>query len=775
MKVTAIFGGPGTGKTTKLAELFCDAIKKYGVDQVAFVSYTKSQVGRDRTAARKMAKVKAKKLKKFKTLHSLSKQVYEEETEVFDEDHIDRMSVYLGKDMGAVMRGIDYMRNIESDNDAVGANKAGMRADEFQKYRYFYEQVKGGLSNPAKKTVDFSDMIYDAVDRRYKVDVKIAFVDECLSPNTFVRMADGSVKEIQNIKIGEYVMGTKGPTKVVRVCAGVDHMFDIVHGQKSALFRCNSAHLMQRKSKTKEGYVWDNCENIKKGMFVNTKEIEGEEKDLWISPYFFGLWLGNGFSRETVVVCNENDLETINWLRDYGELLGDKVTLRKRTGIVQIEYGLHNKYPNGKCNIRTRLEHYGFLLSKATSNYSRKYKEKTIPYEFFFTSKKQRLELLAGIIDSDGMYVKAGKGMKYRIEMAREPLMRDIYKLVCSLGFMPSWYKTTHITNGIKRTYYRIDFFGTSDIPCKLPRKQCSFNFNNKVTCHKEYAGIGPYVGITVDADDELFLLANGCVVHNCQDLSPLQWKAVYTFFRDVDELVVAGDPNQSLYRFSGGASNYMLYMRTDETIILDKSYRCPENIMLMAERVWAKIKDKAALPSPCGEGGFAVFYPDFNIRESFLGPLRNCAQKGKKVLVLANTYYQLKNMKDRLFGDRNYPHSFRSGKCKYRYKGPANPIVFSTVHQAKGLEADYVLYDAAGGQTGEHTDFGHQTERWDDYWRMAYTAITRARKGLIICELSRPRAGEPTCLDLLYYAKYGFDEYRKWLYLKPFGQGNKR
>lgn len=439
MKVTAIFGGPGTGKTTKLAELFCEAIKKYGVDQVAFVSYTKSQVGRDKTAARKMAKVKAKKLKKFKTLHSLSKQVYEEETEVFDEEHIDRMSVYLGKDMGAVMRGIDYMRNVESRNDAVGANKAGMQVEEFQKYKYFYDQVKDGLSNSAKKTVDFSDMIYDAVDRRYKVDVKIAFVDEC-------------------------------------------------------------------------------------------------------------------------------------------------------------------------------------------------------------------------------------------------------------------------------------------------------------------------------------------------QDLSPLQWKAIYTFFRDVDELVVAGDPNQALYRFSGGVSNYMLYMRTDETVILDKSYRCPENIMLMAERVWAKIKDKAALPSPCGEGGFAVFYPDFNIRESFLGPLRNCAQKGKKVLVLANTYYQLKNMKDRLFGDRNYPHSFRSGKCKYRYKGPANPIVFSTVHQAKGLEADYVLYDAAGGQTGEHTDFGHQTERWDDYWRMAYTAITRARKGLIICELSRPRAGEPTCLDLLYYAKYGFDEYRKWLYLKPLSsQGNKR
>lgn len=439
MRVVAIFGGPGTGKTTKLAELFCEAAKEYGAENIAFVSYTKSQVWRDKTATHKAGNIKHKKLKKFKTLHSLSRENYEYDTEVFDEEKVERMSVYLGVDMSAVARGIDFMKNTLTDDEAVGANKAGMEAREFQKYKRFYDTVKAN----SNKAVDFSDMIYDAVDRRYKVDCKAAFVDEA-------------------------------------------------------------------------------------------------------------------------------------------------------------------------------------------------------------------------------------------------------------------------------------------------------------------------------------------------QDLSPLQWKAVYTFFRDVEVLYVAGDPNQALYRFSGGQANYMLFMKCDETIILDKTHRCSEEVMLMAERVWGKMRDRAALPQPCYDGGFAVFYPDLNIRQTFWEPIQNLLQKGKSVLVLANTYYQLKQMKDRLFAGKEHPHNFYSGKCKYRWKGKRSDgrslIVFSTVHQAKGLEADFVLYDSSCGQTGSFSDFGNETEKWQDYWRMAYTAITRARKRLVVCQLSSPRAGEPNCLDLLYYAKYGFEEYRKFLRLKPFSQSdNKR
>lgn len=428
MRVVAIFGGGGTGKTKKLTELYSEAVKEYGISKVAFVSYTRNQVGHDRTVARKDLKLKAKDMN-FKTLHSTANKSYGGSREIIDDDMISRMSIFLGADMQSVARGIDFMKNTLTEDDAVGANRAGLEAKEFQKYKRFYESVKQGTAGG----IDFADMLKDAVDAKFKVDCEAAFVDEA-------------------------------------------------------------------------------------------------------------------------------------------------------------------------------------------------------------------------------------------------------------------------------------------------------------------------------------------------QDLSPLQWQAVYTFFRDAKVLYVAGDPNQSLYRFAGGASGYMLKMKCDETIILDKSYRCCDEVMLMAERVWGKIKDKAALPSSNGEEGFAVFYPDLNIRKAFWEPIRAVQQKNKSVLVLANTYYQLKQMKERLFAGREYPHNFFSGRCRYRWKNDGRHVItFSTVHQAKGLEADYVIYDSSCGQVGRVSDFGSEFEKEQDYWKTCYTAITRAKKGLVVCQLSSPKAGEPTCLDLLYYAKYGFDNYKRFCGLKPF------
>ena len=89
---------------------------------------------------------------------------------------------------------------------------------------------------------------------------------------------------------------------------------------------------------------------------------------------------------------------------------------------------------------------------------------------------------------------------------------------------------------------------------------------------------------------------------------------------------------------------------------------------------------------------------------------------------------------------------------------------MFSTVHQAKGLEADIVIYNASCGKTDEWTDYGTKNERWQDYWKMVFTAVTRAKRGLIVCQLSNPVAGEPNCLDVLYYAKFNYEEYSKWI-----------
>lgn len=769
MKVHVILGGPGCNKTGLLTELYAKCVNQYGWDKVAFISYTVAQVRRDKSKVKSMTKLSADKLDAFRTIHSAARQHYTEETVVIPEREFEGMSVFMDIDMTNIYKGIDYMRQLETKNMAVGANKAGLDTDNFKKCVYFYNKVKEKKSLSGIKVIDFSDMLKDAVDAHYKIDVDCAFIDECFAPNTKVRMADMSIKEIKDIKVGDFVMGTNGATKVTSIHKGIDTMYDVVTGKKQKVFTCNSQHLILQKSAHSTVYKWEHCEDIKRGAYTFTGRSILENNYLpSIDPYFFGLWLGNGFSREAIVVCNENDLPTINWLKSYGENLGDKVTLRKRTGIVQVEYSVKSKGKSLKCVIRKQLESYGFLLSKTVDNAKRTYKDKVIPSCFMRMSVARRLSLLAGLIDSDGMYVKSGNNYKYRIEMARKELMLNIYDLVASLGYYPTWYETEHTTSGVTRKYYRVDFFGSRDIPCLLQRKQYKRDpYENKLPCRIVKKGEGEYVGITVDAGDHLFVLANGVIVHNCQDLTPLQWRAIYTFFRDVKHLYVAGDPNQSLYRFNGSRPNYMLEMRYDDIKILNHSSRCSSNVMEMAFLVWKKMTNAAEMPISNGDtSGFGVFYPEKKLKNNFKIAIERAINKGEKVLVLANTYFQLVKIRDDILNDDlSTPHNFYSGRCKYHYKDrKQNVITFSTVHQAKGSEADYVIYDVSYGRVyGDH-EYGCVEDRWQDYYRMVYTGITRAKKGIILCEVSPAVANEPSCKSFMFYSNYGLENYKKWL-----------
>ncbi len=260
-------------------------------------------------------------------------------------------------------------------------------------------------------------------------------------------------------------------------------------------------------------------------------------------------------------------------------------------------------------------------------------------------------------------------------------------------------------------------------------------------------------------------------ILDEAQDFSPLHWKAIYTAFKDVEEMYVAGDPMQSLYRFHGAISNYMYEMRADETILLDEGHRCSEPIMQMARMIANKMDKWTALPTWVNmqKDNFAVFYPDNNIFPLFQA-VNYSRRHGYKVACLAMTFRQLVLLKHKLLGpySSTYPSNFISGKLKEFYKGSEdNPLIFSTVHQAKGLEFDYVLINSSFGLTDFFTDYGTKEENEQDYWRMMFVAITRAKRGVIVCNLSNPRAGEPDCRDVLYYTRFGIEKFQKWLHKK--------
>lgn len=544
----------GSGKTTAAMNEIASALREYRPDEIAFVTYTKKGVENGIERALKVnPDLTPDDLMHFKTLHALC----------FREAHLTRKNMMSSDDIARFNEAFGFSLSLSdafgyvSEDDRLlqryDAQRSGSRRGvfvdgNFDRFRYdrlvnAYEAFK-----EAHGLVDFFDCLTLYMERGEPLKgVKLAVIDECFAPGTLVRMGDGSVRPIKNVREGDYVMGVRGPVRVTAIHKGRDVMYNVLSGKKKLMYTCNSLHRIQQRYVEDERYKWSPCSCVKKRAFVEVIGIEGKTQVLRTSPYFLGLWLGNGLSREAAVVCNENDKATIEWLRDYGESRGDKVTLRHRTGIYQVEYSLQDKRPGAKCHIRHELESYGFMCSKKSDNPDRAYNEKRIPPEFLAADKKQRYELLAGLIDSDGMYVKHGKhNHKYRIEMAREPLMRDIYELLCSLGLNPTWYETTHTTNGKKGTYYRVDFYGNSEIRCLLPRKKYIRTVDeSRIPCHIEAAYIGEYVGITVDSPDHLFLLANGCVVHNCQDLTALQWQVCMKAFAGAERIRCFGDDFQ--------------------------------------------------------------------------------------------------------------------------------------------------------------------------------------------------------------------------------------
>lgn len=603
--VKVLLAVAGSGKTSTLVKYIEEELKTRRPEEIAFVTFTKK--GADEGLRRVCDKfcLTPEDLPYFRTLHSLTfhalnlkvNQVFSAlDQKEFNKTYgyyVNRVEVNKGK--AHPTKDSLYLDYYDLERSNALTSKQIAESDiDVGYYRSLvrkYEDFKA-----SKCAVDFFDCLIKYVQEGDSLPCKVVMIDECFSPDTKVRMADMSIKEIKDIKIGEYVMGTGSkPVKVTAIHKGTDIMYDVLSGKKKKLFTCNSQHLLaQHYGKNLNKTRWEHSENISRHGFVQFNSVALEHKNLLVDPYFFGLWLGNGFSREAVVVCNENDLPTVNWLKEYGEKNGDKVILRHREGVVQVEYSVKEKHRALKCSVRKQLESYGYLLSKTKDNTDREYKEKRIPSDLLNGSLKQRLALLAGIIDSDGMYVKSGNTRKYRIEMARKELMQDIFNLVSSLGFNPTWYVTHHTTNKIKREYYRVDFFGSSDIPCLLPRKQFTGEVKEEYSCRVVEKGIGNYIGITVEAEDHLFLLANGAVVHNCQDITALQWKVIEKAFKNAEKVYVAGDDKQSIYTYSGARPDILINLSKQYPVEhLTKSYRIPLSVYRLANAITEFIGEK--------------------------------------------------------------------------------------------------------------------------------------------------------------------------------------
>ena len=224
----------------------------------------------------------------------------------------------------------------------------------------------------------------------------------CLAPDTKVRMFDCSVRRTADVCVGDQLMGDDSkPRRVLSTCRGRTRMFRVT--PKIGLpYECTGNHLVTvvrkrdtTKTKRRTGEILEisaselaGYSTAKMDSFgLKSAATEYSEQCLPWNPYIYGLWLGDG-DRDTPVITSM-DTEVIEaWTQHFTEK-GFAVSVGKQ------------KNPSVK-RLRATRPHQSkqnpFLNFIRTSSHTTKF---ILPI-YLKASVEQRMQLLAGIIDTDG-------------------------------------------------------------------------------------------------------------------------------------------------------------------------------------------------------------------------------------------------------------------------------------------------------------------------------------------------------------------------------------
>ncbi len=434
----------------------------------------------------------------------------------------------------------------------------------------------------------------------------------CHIAGTKVMMYDGSTKNVEDVKLGELLMGPDGtPRKVLQLHTGRDHMYEItpVNGDKQIV---NSKHLIYGMHRQWYNNIYQpftmradqyyemlqNKPYLKAHYSLIKTQFSWEEKEHVIDPYLLGLWLGDGTSSESSIASN--DIEVIEYLQTYAITHGLFARLRK-VNTTENCYLVHlSSGKPGKAN---------WLLNELRN--LKVLNNKHIPDDYIFDSRENRLKLLAGLIDTDGWYQSDKQYLCLSQSSERKHIIYAAQYIARSLGI-----KCTVTTKKIKdhtlrgkiikggNIEYRLILLNNhQDIPTKIERKKVKNYHRDQLdplsTRFKiDYYGVDNYYGFTVDKDN-LFVLGDFTVTHNSMSELAAAWQIARPSV-EVDGVAFA-----PMIIWGTGGDEDSKFATLKDMFYNPKGYNCLE-----FDNIW----DEAATSTKCGF--FVPQYTNMDIRD---------------------------------------------------------------------------------------------------------------------------------------------------------------
>lgn len=437
---------------------------------------------------------------------------------------------------------VNFEEKLDSNKSLIGFNNGVYdlqqgcfregTPDDYVTFTVGYDYVHYTMDHPFVKGIeDFFKKTQQEVDmREYILILLSSYLDGftkqqkfiiwtgsgCHIKGTKIMMSDGSIKNVEDIKIGETLMGDDSTPRLVKqLFRGTGKMYKIIP-IRGKPFIVNDEHVLCLKASTIGDITWS---EMKKRYKLTWQEITENRLPKKCVKYF-------PIKYDEQQLCNENTIYydnkeiAYNEAVKYREKIMRKQTYIKKGDIIDIKVKdwikLRNTLgPRNYFLYKTGIEYEEKIIDKDPYDLgfelSRQIKEDIhIPENYLKNSRQNRLKLLAGFLDYNSQFYKT----KNQVCLKSEKLTDDIVNLIRSLGFACNKYNR----NNKKNTDYRIQIYGKGleEIPILLTNKVDNIKKKDALlnTFTTEYVGINKYYGFELDKNHR-YLMDDYTVTHN--------------------------------------------------------------------------------------------------------------------------------------------------------------------------------------------------------------------------------------------------------------------
>lgn len=325
------------------------------------------------------------------------------------------------------------------------------------------------------------------------------------------------LKSWGDINIGDTLFSPDGTTtKVIDI--PIDEELDIyrVTLRDGRTIEASSGHLWEvYKFTSKKKTLISTIDMLKSGILYKRPKgqeckfyikrnlgVDFMEKSIPINPYLLGLMLGDGTMANKYTSCGNK----LYFTSSYNDMME------------YMEY-LHMNYKQlDNRHWSIDFPNWGNIVKELGLAYT-KSRTKFIPDLYKYNSREVRLEILRGLLDTDGTCPKIGSPV---FTTTSEKLAKDVLEIARSLGIIGN----LRISKNNYGKIFQVILY--TEVPLFRLQRKLDRQVRNVNRVKSEYVGIVniEYIGkskakcVTVDREDGLYLIGDFVTTHNCKGIN---------------------------------------------------------------------------------------------------------------------------------------------------------------------------------------------------------------------------------------------------------------